>query len=120
MSSPDRTIPLLGPFLTRLGLALSHPAAFVAAFVYMMAWMSLKPETFEWHAGATMAALFMTLFIQRATHRDTQALHAKIDELLHATRAARDELATVDEEEPEEIEEHRQHEHSKARRSGTQ
>jgi low affinity Fe/Cu permease len=26
----------------------------------------------------------MTLLIQRATHRDTQAIHAKLNELLHA------------------------------------
>jgi low affinity Fe/Cu permease len=30
----------------------------------------------------------MTLLIQRAEHRDTQALQAKLDELLHAHRRA--------------------------------
>ncbi len=28
----------------------------------------------------------MTLFIQRAEHRDTQAIHAKLDELLQSSR----------------------------------
>jgi hypothetical protein len=67
-----------------------------------------KPETFEWHAGATMATWFMTLVIQRAEHRDTQAIHAKLDEMLHVMGEARNELTRVDEEEPEEIEERRQ------------
>jgi hypothetical protein len=35
------------------------------------------PSSFDWHAIATMATWFMTLIIQRAEHRDTQAIHAK-------------------------------------------
>jgi low affinity Fe/Cu permease len=31
----------------------------------------------------------MTLFVQRAEHRDTQAIHAKLDELLRTERHAR-------------------------------
>jgi low affinity Fe/Cu permease len=50
----------------------------------------------------------MTLFIQRAEHCDTQAIHAKLDELLRAEGKARDELTMVDQHEPEEIEAHRQ------------
>ena len=46
----------------------------------------------------------MTLVIQRAEHRDTQAIHAKLDEILHAMGDARNELTKLDEEEPEEIE----------------
>jgi low affinity Fe/Cu permease len=68
-------------------------------------------EAFSWGSGATLATLFMTLFIQRAEHRDTQAIHAKLDELLRAASRARDELTHVDEEEPEDIEEHRAEEH---------
>ena len=46
----------------------------------------------------------MTLFIQRSEHRDTQAIHAKLDELLRSDPEARTELAQLDDEEPEEIE----------------
>jgi low affinity Fe/Cu permease len=49
----------------------------------------------------------MTLFIQRAEHRDTQAIHAKLDELLRAENRARDELTRLDDEEPEVIERRR-------------
>ena len=49
----------------------------------------------------------MTLFIQRAEHRDTQAIQAKLDELLRAHGGARNELTNIDEREPEEIELHR-------------
>jgi hypothetical protein len=47
------------------------------------------------------------LVIQRAEHRDTQALHAKLDELLRADKIARTELVNIDDEEPEAIEERR-------------
>jgi hypothetical protein len=46
-------------------------------------------------------------FIQRAEHRNTQAIHAKLDELLRAENRARDELTRLDDEEPEVIERHR-------------
>jgi hypothetical protein len=46
--------------------------------------LRFKPETFEWHAVATLATWAMTLVIQCDEHRDTQAIHAKLDEILHA------------------------------------
>jgi low affinity Fe/Cu permease len=46
----------------------------------------------------------MTLVIQRAEHRDTQAIHAKLDELLKVHVDAQDELMSVDEKDAEEIE----------------
>jgi low affinity Fe/Cu permease len=47
------------------------------------------------------------LFIQRSSHRDTQALHAKLDELLRVDINARSKLAMLDEKEPEFIVKHR-------------
>ena len=61
---------------------------------------------------ATVATWLMTLFIQRAEHRDTQAIHAKLDELLRVEGRARNELAQLDDEEPEVIEQHRSEERS--------
>ena len=49
----------------------------------------------------------MTLFIQRAGHRDTQAIQAKLDELLRSDRSASNELTDIDRKEPEEIERER-------------
>jgi low affinity Fe/Cu permease len=66
-----------------------------------------SPETLDWHAVATIAALFVALMIQRSTHRDTQALHAKVDELILTSKHARDSLTLEDDREPEEIEERR-------------
>ena len=52
----------------------------------------------------------MTLFIQRTEHRDTQAIHAKLDELLHTQSLARNSLTRMDDEEPEDIERFRENE----------
>jgi low affinity Fe/Cu permease len=93
--------------LTRLGVFMSHPAAFLIVSLYAAAWIFLNAAPFDWHSGATLVTLFMTLFIQRAEHRDTQAIHAKLDELLRAASHARNELTHLDAEEPETIEEHR-------------
>jgi low affinity Fe/Cu permease len=61
--------------LTKLGVFASHPIAFIIVFCYVAAWLALSPESFDWHAVATVATWFMTLIIQRAEHRDTQAIH---------------------------------------------
>jgi low affinity Fe/Cu permease len=55
-------------------------------------------------AVATLWTWFMTLLIQRAEHRDTQAIHAKLDELLSVNAEARTDLSRLDEEESEDIE----------------
>ena len=97
----------MGHLLTRLGVYTASPIAFLILIAYAVLWYMLKPETFEWHAVATLATWGMTLVIQRAEHRDTQAIHAKLDEMLHVMGDARNELTRVDEQEPEEIEKRR-------------
>ena len=98
------------PALTRLGVFLAHPAAFVVLVSYIAAWLILDARSFDWHSVATIATLLMTLFIQRAEHRDTQAIHAKLDELLRVEGRARSELTELDDQEPEAIEQHRSNE----------
>ena len=95
---------------TQFGVWTSHPSAFAIVGAYVGIWLVFSANTFDWHAIATIATWLMTLFIQRAEHRDTQAIHAKLDELLRAEGRARNELTTVDDQEPEEIERHRQEE----------
>lgn len=85
----------------------AHPVAFLVVFVFVGLWSIFDRQEFGWAAVATVCTLFMTLVIQRAEHRDTQAIHAKLDELLRANRDARSELTRLDEQEPELIERHR-------------
>jgi low affinity Fe/Cu permease len=89
------------------GRAHRHPLAFIVG-AYAVPLAIFRPQTFDWHAVAVLATWFMTLLIQRAEHRDTQAIHAKLDELLSANAAARTELSELDQEEPEDIERKRE------------
>src|SRR5690242_9096164 len=69
------------PALTRLGVLTAHPVAFIALVCYVVAWAAFDRQSFDWQSVATVTTLLMTLFIQRAEHRDTQAIHAKLDVL---------------------------------------
>ena len=100
--------PAVRLFLTRLGVMTSSPWAFAVVAVYSLGWLLLDPQSLDWHGVATLATWLMTLVIQRAEHRDSQALHAKLDELIHAQAGARNELTKLDEEEPETIEKYRE------------
>ena len=60
------------------------------------------------HAATELIVLIMTLFIVRSEHRDTQAIHAKLDEILKAQGRGSEEITTLDHREPEEIERHRE------------
>ena len=91
-------------FLTTLGVFVAHPAAFLILAGYAVLWVFFQPQTFDWHAVATLAVWSMTLLIQRTEHRDTQAIHAKLDELIRVKEEAQNNLIKLDQEEPEDIE----------------
>jgi low affinity Fe/Cu permease len=90
--------------LTQLGVLTARPAAFVIFLAYAAAWTVFDIDSLNWHSLATLATWAMTLFIQRAEHRDTQAVHAKLDELLKVHGKAANDLMNVDDDEPEEVE----------------
>jgi low affinity Fe/Cu permease len=90
-------------WLTEMGVLASRPAAFAVFLLYAFSWIVFG-NGLEWHSLATLATWGMTLVIQRAEHRDTQAIHAKLDELLKVHVDAQDELMSVDEKDAEEIE----------------
>jgi len=90
--------------LTDLGTWTASPYAFAIVAIYGVCWLFFSPETLEWHGLATLITWIMTLFIQRAEHRDTQAIHAKLDELLQVHGNARNDITQLDEKEPEQIE----------------
>jgi low affinity Fe/Cu permease len=69
--------------LTRVGELAAHPAAFGILFFYVMLWFLFDRSTLDWHAFATLNTWFMTLIIQRAEDRDTQAVRG------HQTTAKR-------------------------------
>ena len=94
-------------WLTQIGVLTSRPIAFAIFVLYAIAWLVLG-DGLGWHQIAVMATWGMTLVIQRAEHRDTQALHAKLDELLKAVGDADNEVMDIDEKDAEEVEKERE------------
>lgn len=94
--------------LTELGVMTGQPVAFLVVGLYTAGWLIFDRASFDAHGVATLVTWLMTLFIQRAEHRDTQAIQAKLDELLRVNNDARSELTHLDEKDAEEIEEHRE------------
>jgi low affinity Fe/Cu permease len=90
--------------MTNTGIWLSRPWAVGAVALYTALWLIFDRTSLDWSGIATLATLLMTLFIQRSEHRDTQAIQAKLDELLRANADARTQLTRLDDEEPEQVE----------------
>ena len=93
--------------LTQVGILTGHLSAFIILGVYTVLWLVFDRESFDFHGAATLLTWLMTLFIQRAEHRDTQAIQAKLDEILRANGDANSDLTHLDEKTAEEIEAHR-------------
>jgi low affinity Fe/Cu permease len=93
-------------WLTELGTLTARPAAFAIFLLYAIAWIAFG-HGLEWHGIATLATWGMTLVIQRAEHRDMQAVHAKLDEILKASLHADNEVMTIDDKDAEEVERER-------------
>ncbi|EKS31812.1 low affinity iron permease family protein [Afipia clevelandensis] len=93
--------------LTKLGVLTASPLAFLIVVIYAGIWAIVDRESLDLHGVATLATWLMTLLIQRSEHRDTQAIHAKLDELLRVHKDASTDLTKVDNKEPEEIERQR-------------
>ena len=94
----------LQQLLTNAGTWLSRPWIVGVVVLYAVLWLVFDPGSFGWHGVAITATLLMTLFIQRSEYRDTQAIHAKLDELLRAHGEARNQITHLDEKEPEQVE----------------
>lgn len=90
--------------LTAMGTWTARPASLLILIAYVLLWLIFSRDTLDWHGVATIATWAMTLLIQGTEHRDTQAIQAKLDELLRAQGGARDELTKIDEKDAPEIE----------------
>lgn len=103
-SPQSRVMDRLRHLLTALGVLTARPIAFIVFLLYAASWVFLDRKSLDWHSVATLATWAMTLFIQRAEHRDTQAIHAKLDELLKVHGEAKNNLMKLDDEDAEEVE----------------
>lgn len=84
--------------------------AFAGAFCVIVVWAASGP-VFNWsevwqlviNTGTTIVTFMMVFLIQNSQNRGDAALHAKIDELIRVTEAARNDLVGLEAKTEEEI-----------------
>ncbi|HEY0412530.1 MAG TPA: hypothetical protein VGD66_05260 [Allosphingosinicella sp.] len=91
------------------GLA-AHPYAQLGLILVCIAWFALGYGQVGLTAALSILAITLTQMVlnkqearESEAHRRDVALHAKLDELILATREARDEIAGIEEMEEEDI-----------------
>jgi low affinity Fe/Cu permease len=90
-------------FAAKAAEIVGSPESFLVALLMILTWAALGPR-YGWSEGhqlfvntLTTIVTFMIVFlIQNTQNRDTKSLHLKIDELLKATRGARNSMIDLD------------------------
>jgi low affinity Fe/Cu permease len=90
-------------FAARTSLVLGSPWAFFLALAIVVVWLLSGPvfhfsDTWQLviNTGTTIVTFLMVFLIQNTQNRDAKALHLKLDELIRATRTARNELIELE------------------------
>jgi low affinity Fe/Cu permease len=91
--------------------AMGRPWAFCCAVLVVIGWAVLGPifdfsDTWQLviNTGTTIITFLMVFLIQNTQNRDTEALRLKLDELILATRGARNEFVDLDDLDDEQLE----------------
>jgi low affinity Fe/Cu permease len=90
-------------FAGRTAAVVGSPWAFLLAVASVVVWALLGPH-FKWSSAhqlvintfTTIVTFLIVFLIQNTQNRDTKSLHLKIDELLKATRGARNSMIDLD------------------------
>jgi len=104
-----------GDWFAHLAVATSRisgrPATFLLAVATVIIWAITGPlfgfsDTWQLviNTGTTIVTFLMVFLIQATQNRDTLALHLKLDELILATKDARNRIAGIEEASDEHIE----------------
>jgi low affinity Fe/Cu permease len=90
-------------FARTASTAVGRPWAFSCALAVVIAWAVLGPvfhysDTWQLviNTGTTIITFLMVFLIQNSQNRDTEALRLKLDELILATRTARNAFVDID------------------------
>lgn len=90
-------------FSTHIASLTGRPAAFVTALGTILVWAISGPifrfsDTWQLviNTGTTIVTFLMVFVIQNAQNRDAMAIQVKLDELICATKDARDKLVGIE------------------------
>jgi low affinity Fe/Cu permease len=98
-------------FAHRTAESVGSPWVFLAAAGIVLVWAVTGPYfhySDAWqlviNTGTTIITFLMVFLIQNTQNRDSKAIHLKLDELLRAVRAARNQLVNLEAMSDEELE----------------
>lgn len=90
-------------FAHNVAVAVGAPSAFVVAIGLVALWAVTGPvfaysDTWQLtiNTGTTIITFLMVFVIQNTQNRDSQVVHLKLDELIRAVKAARNELVDME------------------------
>jgi len=90
-------------FSQRTALAVGRPEAFTLAVLTVIVWAVVGPsfgysDTWQLtiNTGTTIITFLMVFLIQNTQNRDAQVMQLKLDELIRAVEAARNELVDME------------------------
>jgi low affinity Fe/Cu permease len=98
-------------FAQATSAAMGKPWAFVTAALFIVCWAMTGPlfrfsDTWQLvvNTSTTIITFLMVFLIQNTQNRDTEALRLKLDELILATKDARNQFVTIEDLSDEELE----------------
>ena len=90
-------------FAGRVSGAVGSPLAFVASVALIGGWLGTGPlfgfsDTWQLiiNTSTTIVTFLMVFLIQHTQNRDARAIHLKLDELIRATKGARNTMIDLD------------------------
>jgi low affinity Fe/Cu permease len=90
-------------FAGKVSVAAGSPTAFTFSIVIIIVWACLGPgfqysDTWQLviNTGTTIITFLMVFLIQNTQNRDAKSTHLKLDELIRATKHARNSLIDLD------------------------
>jgi low affinity Fe/Cu permease len=109
-------------FASRTAQFTGRPVSFLLAFITVFVWGVTGPifhysDTWQLviNTGTTIVTFLMVFLIQNTQNRDTVALQLKLDELILATRGARNDLACIEDGSEKDMEDARDQVHARAK-----
>jgi low affinity Fe/Cu permease len=111
----DSRLPLFSRVSNEVARLAGKPVTFALCCVTIVVWAATGPifhysDTWQLiiNTGTTIVTFLMVFLIQNTQNRDGIALQAKLDELIRATKEARNELIEIERQPEQKVEEMRE------------